>query len=427
MKYKLNFVLLILVLSGCSNREQANLSKTVVQQTVEQLDSSDKSLESEKKSALPAEVNMKESGKQIEPSTLQKIIDVSRTYESPNEVSSRCFIDMEYLFLVQEEVNHFDDGGTPWYEYALLGGSYDTYEKGLNCYNGVNQLYGKKQVGRDYEEFRERCGEGFLAQYYQRHITAFSPDGERVLLKTFINPPYQNEILYEIYNNKKYQHSYIYSDITFTDRINYSKGIEFVSMDVGHGSLAPCGEIYPFYWMGKDVGFEYLNLKDEEQFEISITTDSDDSIYYKKDLNKQEDKCIGVYSIFDDKLVFQSDAIEDYPVTVDILDNKLIAGFTGEFHSDYLNYIEIDMKSNEVNYLFTYKKGSFSPDGRYFACPARTKEKRGYNIYSLASGEMTFIESYATETEPLNYLGNNNVYCWVSKNKIEELRELAKQ
>lgn len=58
-----------------------------------------------------------------------------------NEILAGDFTDMQYLFLIQEEVGRFDDAGTPWYEYALLGGSYDTYEKGVNCYEDVNRQF----------------------------------------------------------------------------------------------------------------------------------------------------------------------------------------------------------------------------------------------------------------------------------------------
>jgi len=418
MKYKL-IILLTLALTACSKVGKSSFNAEIVMQTETQQDKiADQSMAS-------AETNGERTREKIEPSALQRLLDAEYNYEPPNEVSADRFTDMEYLFLVQEEVAHFDDGGMPWYEYALLGGFFNTYEKGRNCYNEVNLLYEKWQVDTNYDKLKKRFGDGFIKQYYRRHIAAFSPDGETVLLKTYINPPYNDEVFYEIYDGLWYQHSYIYRDTIFIGRINYTKGLQYASLDAGSGVYPECGEIYTFYGTGLLSSYEYI--KNAKQFEISITTDPYDVVYYKKDTDNQGDKCIGIYSILDNELIFQSETFEDYPVTVTIMDRKLIMGFTAKFHSSYLNYFEINMDTKESQYLFTNITGSFSPDGKYFACAARRGDVRGYSIYCVEKGELTFIKSYDIDTEPANYLYNNDVFCWVDKYKVEELLELVKQ
>ena len=61
-----------------------------------------------------------------------------------------------------------------------------------------------------------------------------------------------------------------------------------------------------------------------------------------------------------------------------------------------------------------------------FGKRSRTVEE-GYSIYCVEKGELTFIKSYDIDTEPANYLYNNDVFCWVNKYKVEELLELVKQ
>lgn len=105
------------------------------------------------------------------------------------------FIDMDYLVLVQDELGPFSELQPPWYKYALLGSSYDSYEKGVSCYNEVNLLYEKWQIDNKFERLKEENGEERTNYHYRRHIIAFSPDGERILLDTELEPPYSDESL----------------------------------------------------------------------------------------------------------------------------------------------------------------------------------------------------------------------------------------
>lgn len=410
MKHILSFILFVLTLTACSSSEKIDSGKIVEQ-----------SMESEEKSTLSLKVEANENRGQTQ-SNLQKLIEVKRSDEPKKEVLANHFIDMDYLVLVREEMGPFSEVQMPWYEYALLGGTNETYVKGVGCYNEVNLLYERWQVGRDFDKLKERYGEGRTNYYFRRHIIAFSPDAERILLKTYIEPPYGGDALYEIYERAHLYGSYIYQDTVIPDRINFTKGLQFATLDpVGYSK-----DKFPFYHI--DSLSNYYSTQDAKQYYISTITDSNDTLYYKKDVNLQGDKCIGIYSILNDQLIFQSDFIESYPDMIDLLDNKLIVGFAEESNSTYLKYFEINMETNEAKYQFTDKKGSFSPDGKYFACPASTSGTQGYSIYSLETGETTYIISYVEDTQPaINITGKNYVCCWVRKDKVEELKKFVNQ
>lgn len=204
--------------------------------------------------------------------------------------------------------------------------------------------------------------------------------------------------------------SYVYR--TFIPERNYTKGLKFVTLE-------------PKYYDDISTFYEICRLSNDcstqeaKQYDISVTTDSNDTLYYRKGVNPQG-KCISIYSTDNNECVFQSQSLDSYPDTVDILDNRLIAGFAEETNSDYLNYIEINMETKEVNYLFTGEKGSFSPDGKYFAYPVRDSKTQGYNIYSVETGEMAYIISYETDT---GLAINNYVCCWVRKDRVEKMKE----
>lgn len=377
-------------------------------------------LENEEKPTRPLETEVKENGGQGKQNNLKKLIYSKQTDKPQKEVLISHFADMNYLLLIRENPGIFSDGCMPWYEYALLGSLYDTYEKGINCYNEVNLLYEKWQVDRDFDELKDQFGEGCMNSYYRRHIVAFSPNAERILLKTYINPPFSDRALYEIYDRNIYMHSYIYREIIDPNRVNFTKGIQFATLNDEPGFNY--GNTYIFYKISSLSN--YYDMQEAKQYDISAITDSNDTLFYKADVNSQGEKCIGLYSISDNELIFQSESIENYPDTVDILNNKLIAGFGYE---GVYCYIEINIETNEATYLFKDQKGSFSPDGKYFAYPTTTKDNRGYNIYSVETGEMAFIKSYGLEPYRANCPYDNNICCWVRKEKVEELKGFIKQ
>lgn len=354
---------------------------------------------------------------QTELSNLQKLIDTKNRFKPSNEVPASQFIDMDYLFLVRENPGIFTDGCMPWYEYALLGSSYDTYEKGINCYNDVNLYFEEWQIGRAYESAKEQYREEVVNQYFRSHIIAFSPDGESVLLKTYINFIAGYLAFYEISGSP-----YIYQEIISPDMINYTKGLQFVTLE----TPVMFDENYTFYEIHSL--YNYDAIQHTKPYDISVTTDSNDTLYYKKDVNSQGEKCISIYSIADNDLIFQSEGVREYPFMVEILDHRLIAGFESiSGISVARDYFEINMGTNESKYLFSLsKEGEFSPDGKYFAFPTSKNGYRGYSIYSLETDELTFIKSYLDD-EVGNFQSKNYVYCWVEKDKVEERKELAKK
>lgn len=416
MKYMVSLIFLMFTVTACFDAKQVAPSTRFEQQDDRQNhleDSSERNEEPENSLAS----DIKETLVQTEHSDLQKLIDEKRAYVPPKEVAAGHFMDMDYLVLVRENPNIFSDGCMPWYEYALLGGPCDTYEKGIDCYNEVNLLYEKWQIDKNFDKWKEWWGEGCMNSYFRRHIVAFSPDAERILLKTCIDPPFGSEALYEIYEKKSYIRSYIYQDIIDPDQVNYTKGLHFATLDpVGYYK-----DKFTFYEINRLSN--YYSVQDALKYEISVTTDSNDLLYYKKDVDPQGNKCIGIYSISDAQLIFQSEAIENYPFLVEIIEKELIAGFSSNFKYGYMDYYKINMETKEADYLFTEcGEGSFSPDGKYFAYPDISDGNRGYNIYSVESGENAFIKSYGVQESSPNCPNDNQVYCWVSKDKLETLK-----
>ena len=110
----------------------------------------------------------------------------------------------------------------------------------LNCY--------KYQCTILFDEFKEQNGEGFMKEYWRRHIVAFSPEADRILLVTYINPPYGMTALYDIYDNGSisiplYWNSYVYPLTLFFRNINYTKALKYATLS----HVVNIGEIYPFY------------------------------------------------------------------------------------------------------------------------------------------------------------------------------------
>ena len=419
MRYKTILILLALALTSCSHPGQEVPDGSIARQTDEQWDSSEVCQEEEETQEASQETEAEGSKGQAVQSDLQRIIDAEYARREFSEIPAGDFTDMQYLFLIQEEVGRFDDAGTPWYEYALLGSSYDTYEKGVNCYEDVNRQFEKYQRTILFDEFKEQNGEGFMKEYWRRHIVAFSPEADRILLVTYINPPYGLTALYDIYDNGSisiplYWNSYVYPLTLFFRDINYTRALKYATLS----HVVSIGEIYPFYNIAGLSNYDY-SLQEKTPYYISRTTNADDTLYYKADMDSNGNKCIGIYSVADNRLVYQSEAVEWYPKTVDILDDKLIVSFGVHGY----RYFEINMETNQVEYLFTTSRiGSASPDGKYLAYPFRGDEYRGYRIYSLETKEIAFIRSYRTDTELSEYSSNNIVLCWVNKDKIEELK-----
>lgn len=401
------------------------------------------------------EMTTVESVEHIQKSELMGIVPEAAEVEA----EAFPFAEMEYLFLVQESSDSYDDGEVAYYEYALLGGDWNTYEKGIQCYEYINSIY----TGDDLQEEKS-----IHSKVFRRHIFNFSSDGERVLLKHYRNGR-GNPVLYEIYEGLSPLSSYIFCDIDSFGTVNYTKGLQFVSLicDYNFGNRIgdfEGGRIDEFYQSSHITGLyaiedeaiysrlanniegeSFILNEDARVYEISKTTNPADTIYYKKDSDKEGRQCIGIYTIENNELIYQSEAveqeidIEQKLEDVTLLDNKLIVSVRSPDVNDdelnqygvdgrptpYLDYYEIEMDSGKWIYLFTGMRGEFSPDGKFFAGTFKMNEFRGYQIMCLETGKYTVIKT--SDFEYSRGEGTSYVSCWVKKSKISELLELSMQ
>jgi len=386
-----------------------------------------------------------EAGEKIQSSKLQQLISGDYIITDPVIVPIDHFAEMSYLFLVKEAVMQFNDDGDYWYEYALLGGPCNTYENGKDYYDEINSRYKKTQLILDYEKIKGRYGKGYMQQFYERNITAFSADGERVLLKTYIAPFNTKEVLYEVYEGEQIFRPFIYEDTIYEKQYNYTKNLQFFTINDGNPPNFNIDGIYTFY-----KSYHYYmaigSLVDEDKrtFSLSKTTDKNDTVYYTLMTDENSGLCIGIFSINENELIFQSETVNPsynvqyldkvIPKSATILDDKLIVGYSSNaikpenqlFHMEYLDYFEIDMETNEVHYLCTNGEGSFSPDGKYLAYAPQYYEgedaEQGYYIYSLETGETAFIPTGRTGISSFEQ-SKNDIVCWAHKDGLALLME----
>lgn len=440
MKRKMMLILLMSCLTACLKAENTMPSSEVSVQTEILLESTDiTTIESDKSIDITEQIG-----------AVPSLIEVGMD-EFP-------FADMEYISLVEKGgPHHPDDGATMFYEYALLGGDWDTYEKGRECYETINSLYeGKPTNLENIEQNR-------------RHISYFSSEGERVLIKDYAKQTSLGDhIIYELYEGLTPVGSYIYIDIFSLSNVNYTKSLQFINLDyssAGFSGIAGDGSVIDFYKTSQlsprykiDDVIEHdevkianlksinINVADPEIYEISRVTNPTDTIYYSEDSDEEGKQCIGIYTVDDNKLMYQSKAIEQgieiekELEIVSLLDEKVIVGVTAsdtnrtKFQNDdhgYTNYLfdyyEIDINSGEWIYLFTDIPGGFSPDGKFFAGGFWTEESLGYQIMCLDSGEYINLTVYVKSKETSGYYNYNEAVCWVKKDKIDELLQLAAQ
>jgi len=331
MKRKLILVLLALCLSACNKVEPSILGT---------------------ESSVQIEALLSESSDEVTVESEEIFETAEQLGRVPSltevEADAFPFADMEYMTLIAKgEWRDIDDAAPGWFEYAVLGGDYDTYEKGRECYETINSLYedGRPLNPKDRELILGRelsSGEINRLKAMNRHIFCFSSDGERVLLKDYANrtssPGYF--ILYEIYEEFTPVCSYLYDDILNRRYVNYTKGLQFVNLDLsrdgftanGAGSVDD-GSVIEFYQTTqlssrqeiedavKDtVKFDIsilisnepeinLHVADPKTYKISRTTNPTDTMYYKKDSDDEGQECIGIYSVDDNELIYQSKGI----------------------------------------------------------------------------------------------------------------------
>ena len=442
MLRKTLFVFLIMLLTACTAQIETHSDNT---ESGTGAESQVEIFEPTKQQPGQVESEKPISVKNIQPSKLEQLITGEYIITDPVIVPIDNFAEMSYLVLVKEAAMQFNDGGDYWYEYALLGGFCNTYENGKAYYDEINSQYKKTQLVPNYEEIEERYGKGYMQQFYERNVTAFSADGERVLLKTYIAPFRAIEVLYEVYKGEQILRPFIYEDTIFSKQYNYTKNLQFFTVDDGDSPNINIEEVLPFY---KSYHY-YMAIgpsvyEDKRTFSLSKTTDKNDTVYYALKSNENSGLCIGIFSIPDNELIFQSDPVNPndsgqypdkvIPKSVTILDDKLIVGYSSNaikpenqlFYMDYLDYFEIDMETNAVNYLCTNGVGSFSPDGKYLAYAPRfyegTEAQQVYYIYCTETGETAFIPTGKTGMSSFER-NKNNIVCWAHKDGLASLLE----
>ena len=401
----LMLILLTLTLTSCSN--------------IDRFEKTDAEIEiNMREEIINGEYQFEKTDAEIEVSMLEELINGEYKFEAPIFVDAGKFKDMDYMLLVKEGKEYFTHTDV-WYEYALIGNECDTYEKGKSYYNEINNLYKKKQIPTNFEALEREYSEGVIRQFYERHISAFSADGEKVLLKQYVAPFKAEEILYEVYQGKNILRPFLYREVLDRTQANYTTNLEYISLRWEKDS----------FYKTHTHGIEERDMV----FSASTITDAKDTVYFKKDGRR-----IMLYSISDNKLVFESDTITLYPHTVTILEDKLIGGYYSkakcedDFHC--LDYFEIDMNTNESKYLFTNREGVFSPDGKYLAYASGytlddgpVKVEKGYYIYCVDTAETAFFLTRIRDRENDRYIQSdklNHIICWAKKDGLEGLLRL---
>lgn len=380
-KIKIAVTIMMVLLTACIKKENTESSLSLPPETQISLESADTAiLESteQHENIVPYEM-------------MPSLIKV--------DIETFPFDNMEYMVMVEKSGPLSPDSGSAMLlEHALLGGEWNTYEKGRECYLMVNTLYEEKQE-LEYEN----------KEWGRRHIFCFSNDGETVLIKNYAHPfsiPGET-ILYEMYNNFKPIGSYIYHDILDMNEVNYTKGLKYVNMNDGYvkmngggmdfampdGSLRD-GGILDFYRTSQLIAEEPDGMKrheisressnttemityvtGSEHYEISRATNATDTMYYKEDNDRNGKECIGIYSVDSNELIYKSNAIEqgidieENLEKVMLLNDKVVIGVAAtdlnkssfendDYHSmkTLLDYYEIDLRSGKWIYLLIYKE-----------------------------------------------------------------------
>jgi len=359
-----------------------------------------------------------------ETNIFQKMIEDNYSIDEIKFADADSFVGMDYILLTKNKREYFT-ASDAWYEYALLGGVYDSYERGKLIYDEINTFIIGGIFSKDVWGVSSEYGEGFVKQFYQPHIIAFSADGKRVLIKEYIEPFSNERVNYRIYEGLECIYDYDYYEIVDRTQANYSTNLKYIS------------EL-------RDRSY-YKNIREDAGFLLSgiyyeyPITDIRDIMYYKYVLAEEGEMHIEVRNILEDTLFFKTEKLDMYPSAVQILDNKLILGF-GNQTSDlteksdddtfnYLNYFVLDMSNGNINYLFTKPEGTFSPDLKYFAYSSSyTPDNgtrffdKGYYVYEVASKETIFYKSQTRDTEEDYYVELDvvtDIICWVNRSELE--------
>lgn len=441
MKYRILIVVAILCLSACTKIDNETVGMETSGQTETQTEAAEAAItESEiTETSVTETKEMHEFIEQI--GTVPDMVEV--------EAEAFPFSDMQYVALiVKEEPQSEDDTSLIPREYTLIGGKWASYETGREGYETVNLLFADKLSNSDNE--KPESNTELTTEQLNRpealglHIVCFSSDGKRVLLKDYRNWSGSN-VPYEVYENLTPAGTYKYNDVLDLYSVNYTKGLKFVNTDLGGNTSfvygnAGNGDLRDFYHPSQlSSQYDDNGISDADLYWLTRTTNPSDTIYYKQDSDEEGNKCIGIYSVGDNKLLYQSQATE-YGIdigknlqTVDLLDDKIIAGVyssvanNSKFEKEdrgyrtfkLLDYYEIDINNGEWTYLFTDELGKFSPDGKFFV-----NYFVDSRIVCLETGQYTTVINKVKRD--IGYTRYSTI-CWVSKDKIDELLELAAQ
>lgn len=186
--------------------------------------------------------------------------------------------------------------------------------------------------------------------------------------------------------------------------------------------------------MEKDIFYKTETQGTDEEAEthsLTTITDAEDVMYIENEEDEDGHNHMRVYSIEDSSLIYESESIEYFPYTQQIVGNNLLIGFKNKGGNFKLDYFEVNMKTSECRYLFTNYEGIFSPDGEYFGYASEVKDsegpkivEKGYYIYNVETKETAFYLTRIRDIENDIWLEEddlNRIVCWVSKEGLESL------
>jgi len=263
--------------------------------------------------------------------------------------SPYTFSDMEYVLLVRRAVDRFS-ASEFWFEYALIGASYTSFDEGQALYENINTLY---IIRREPTLMHDTTGNfvevqeyGLIRRFFERHVIRFSTDGTQVITQTHLSE-WSYPVLYEIFRGQD-------NLANFTDHSWYTH-MENITRNF---RFKICFEYLFPYVVFKNV---YANEKFKILSDGCIILNAEETqVAYI--VRYEEGFFIRVHVVSTNENIFLSDLIvPDRFFSLMHLDDSQII-FRHSF-----NYYKINREDNTITFLFTKPYGIFSPDARFFA------------------------------------------------------------
>jgi len=323
------------------------------------------------------------------------------------------FRDMEYVALVRQTGASYG-ASEAWYDYAIIGGEIDSYQKGVDYYEKLNAIYSQQREPIGY--FSDTEEQGLIRHLFERHVIKVSTDGTKILCETYLGD-YNEDRLYEVFsmNGKFYQYKFNQGASGYdTDMVNVSNTMNYYK---------------------KDRGTNLVDIITGEKHSIENANiiNSNDTIFARYSLRDKNNAGIEICSIKTGEVLYSSPVIQytdsDSFFLKYLCDNYLIFSLWNDQHeiTRMTNYYKLDFATNEIQYLITsHISGQFSPDGKYFIYspfeyPTSLElegKERGFYICEIESGKKAF---YSTGKLYEDYNGGNEAVCWINKKGIEAL------